>query len=68
MKPDFSKLTEREQQICKMVKEDLTTEEIAERLGITQQGVRHHLSDIYAKVGVKKRLGLVEVLDKWAQN
>jgi DNA-binding CsgD family transcriptional regulator len=66
MKPNFSELTEREQQICRMVKDDLSTEQIAERLGISQQGVRHHLSDIYAKVGVKKRLGLVEALDRWA--
>lgn len=66
MDADFSQLTEREKQICRMVKKDLSTAQISDRLGITPQSVRHHLSDIYAKVGVKKRLGLVQALDKWA--
>lgn len=64
MDADFSQLTEREKQICEMVREDLTTPQIAERLGISQQGVRHHFSDIYAKVGVGNKRELVEALDK----
>jgi RNA polymerase sigma factor (sigma-70 family) len=66
MDADFSRLTEREKRICKMVQEDLTTEEIAKRLGLSQQTVRHNLSEIYEKVGVKTKLELVQALDKGA--
>jgi DNA-binding CsgD family transcriptional regulator len=66
MDADFSQLNEREKKICEMVREDLSTPQIAERLGISQQGVRHHFSDIYAKVGVKNKGELVKALDKGA--
>jgi DNA-binding CsgD family transcriptional regulator len=66
MDADFSQLTEREKQICEMLREDLTTEEIAKKLGLSQQSVRHAFSEIYEKVGVKNKAELVKALDKGA--
>lgn len=66
MEADFSQLTEREKRICQMVKDDFTTVEIAENLGLKQQTIRHSLSEIYLKVGVKTRLELVQALDNGA--
>jgi DNA-binding CsgD family transcriptional regulator len=66
MDADFSQLTEREKKICEMLREDLTTAEIAQRLGLSQQSIRHCFMEIYQKVGVKNKEELVKALDKGA--
>lgn len=63
MDADFSQLTEREKQICQMVKEGFETAEIAESLKLSQQTLRHVFSEIYEKVGVSNKRELVEALD-----
>jgi DNA-binding CsgD family transcriptional regulator len=62
MDADFTQLTDTEKKICRMLKQGLTTTQIPERLGKSNQSIRHHLSDIYAKSGMKNRSELVQAL------
>jgi DNA-binding NarL/FixJ family response regulator len=50
-----SGLTERELSILKLVAEGLSNLEIANRLFVTEQTVKFHLSNIYRKLGVANR-------------
>jgi DNA-binding NarL/FixJ family response regulator len=52
-------LTEREKQVVALLSEGLKNQEIARRLFISESTVRHHLSSIFSKLGVKSRLDLV---------
>lgn len=52
-------LTRREREIIALVAEGLKNREIAERLFISPVTVRHHISAIFAKLGVADRLKLV---------
>lgn len=54
-------LSERERNILRLVAEDLTDKEIAERLDISTRTVSLHLGHIYAKLGVKGRAGAAAV-------
>jgi DNA-binding NarL/FixJ family response regulator len=56
-KPDS--LTPRELEVIRMIGVGLKNKEIAKKLSITEATVRHHLSSIYGKLGVKDRLNLV---------
>ena len=51
-------LTERELKVIAAVVEGATNREIAEKLGMSEQTVKNHLSHIYDKVGVSNRLEL----------
>lgn len=55
----ISSLTERERQVIVLIAQGLRNKQIAARLFISQTTVTHHLSSIYAKLGVSDRLELV---------
>ncbi len=48
-------LTPREQEVIALIREGLTNEQIAQRLGITESGARYHVSQILSKLGVSSR-------------
>ena len=52
-------LTEREREVVGLIGEGLRNRQIAERLFISEATVRHHLTAIFAKLGVADRLELV---------
>ena len=52
------KLTEREREVITLVGEGLRNKYIAERLYISEATVRHHLTAIFAKLGVSDRFEL----------
>lgn len=52
-------LTTREREVIDLVGEGLKNKALAERLFISETTVRHHLTSIFAKLGVSDRLGLV---------
>lgn len=52
-------LTEREREVIGLIGEGLRNKQIAERLFISEATVRHHLTAIFAKLGVADRLELV---------
>ena len=55
----LDKVTAREREIVGLVCEGLGNQAIAERLEISEATVRHHLTSIYAKTGVRDRVALV---------
>jgi DNA-binding CsgD family transcriptional regulator len=48
-------LTPREQQVLNLIREGLTNEQIAVRLGISFSGARYHVAEILSKLGVSNR-------------
>lgn len=52
-------LTEREREVVVLIGEGLQNRSIAHELSITETTVRHHLTSIFAKLGVTNRLELV---------
>jgi DNA-binding CsgD family transcriptional regulator/photosystem II stability/assembly factor-like uncharacterized protein len=48
-------LTPREWEVLALVREGLTNEQIAERLGVTLHAARYHVSEILSKLGVATR-------------
>jgi DNA-binding CsgD family transcriptional regulator/tetratricopeptide (TPR) repeat protein len=54
-------LTQREMEVLALVVAGLRNAEIAERLFLTQKTVSHHLSAIYAKLGVETRIEAAHV-------
>ncbi len=55
----ISRLTEREKEVIALVGEGLKNKQIADRLCISEITVRHHLTSIFEKVGVRDRLELL---------
>ena len=55
----IASLTARERDVVNLVGEGLANKAIAERLSISDNTVRHHLTSIFAKLGVTDRLSLV---------
>jgi DNA-binding NarL/FixJ family response regulator len=53
--PTHVELTRREKQILGLAAEGLSNREIAGKLWVTEQTVKFHLSNIYAKLGVTNR-------------
>ena len=51
----FPELTEREQEILRLIAQHLTNPAIAERLSISQKTVRNHVSNIFTKLQVADR-------------
>ena len=51
----LDELTEREREVLDLVRLGLTNEEVAGRLGITEAGVKYHVSQILSKLGVSTR-------------
>ena len=60
MAVDFRRgLTPRERQIVALVAQGLRNREIATQLGISHNTLKNHLQNIFEKLGVHDRLGLV---------
>ncbi len=51
-------LTNRETVVLRMLKEGHTYESIAQHIGVTINGVRYHVKNIYRKLNIKGRRGL----------
>jgi DNA-binding NarL/FixJ family response regulator len=54
----LGRLTEREREVVALIAQGMHNKAIAAELGITDQTVRHHLTAIFAKLGVADRLEL----------
>ncbi len=52
---DFEGLTARERAVLDVLVQELVTDAMATRLGMTEKTVRNHLSTIYSKLGVENR-------------
>lgn len=48
-------LSPREREVLELVRQGLTNDQIAERLGITSDGVKYHVSQVLSKLGVSSR-------------
>ncbi|MPZ50251.1 MAG: hypothetical protein GEU75_13305 [Dehalococcoidia bacterium] len=55
-------LTPRERQVLDLITEGLTNEQIAEKLGISPNTAKFHVSEIISKLGVSSRHEAVEVM------
>jgi len=55
----IASLTDRENQVIRLISEGLKNKQIAERLFISETTVTHHLSSIFSKLEVSDRLELV---------
>ncbi len=60
-------LTSRELEVARLAIEGLATREIGERLFIGRRTVETHLTNAYAKLGVRSRVELVRTADQFAQ-
>lgn len=56
---EFSKLTQREAEICQLVVKGLSNPEIAKQLFISENTVKHHLNNCFKKLEVKNRYELI---------
>ena len=54
-----SVLTKREKQVFDLLVLNRSTEQIAEKLGISEKTVRNHICNVMQKLGVKGRAGAV---------
>lgn len=54
-------LTQREREVLELVRQGLTNDEIADRLGISSDGVKYHVSQVLSKLGVASRHEAVAV-------
>ena len=52
-------LTQREQEVGRLVSQGLSNKEIARQMSIADSTVRHHLTNVFAKVGVPNRKKLL---------
>lgn len=55
---DYGDLTERETDICRLMMQDLTGQEIADQLGISLNTFNTHVTNILPKIGVKNSRGI----------
>jgi DNA-binding CsgD family transcriptional regulator len=56
------KLTRRQQQVTELLESGCTTRQIAERLGITERVVIHHIATVRRRLGVNSRTQLIALL------
>lgn len=64
----FKELTDREEQICRLVAKGLVSREIAERLQISQRTVDHHRTSALSKLDIREPAELAlffERIDAW---
>jgi len=57
--PRIAKLTERKREVIGLIGEGIKNRQIAERMYISEATVRHHLTSVFAKLGVTDRFELV---------
>jgi two-component system, NarL family, nitrate/nitrite response regulator NarL len=57
--PRIAMLTEREREVIRLIGEGIKNRQIAERMYISEATVRHHLTSVFAKLGVTDRFELV---------
>jgi DNA-binding NarL/FixJ family response regulator len=60
----ISPLTHRQQELARLVAQGLTNREIAHRLGISVFTVRHHVSNIMRKLGVRSRAQIAFIVSQ----
>lgn len=58
-------LSRRELEVVKAVVEGCTNREVARRLGISEDTVKHHMTSIFDKLGVSTRLELAVFASNW---
>ena len=63
----YTKLTEREREICRLIQDGRSNREIAAVLHITEGTVKNYLSNIYGTLGVRDRTALAVSLTRTAQ-
>ena len=54
------KLTKREQEVLRLLAQELTNQEMAHRLAIALPTVKSHISSIFSKLGVNSRMKAAE--------
>lgn len=52
----------RQQQVLDLLVRGITNKEIGTRLGISERGVKHHVSKLLALYGVENRAGLIAIV------
>ena len=60
VKKDKVKLTNREQEVTKLITQEKTNKEIAKTLFISQETVNKHVQNILAKLQVRSRAGITK--------
>lgn len=60
-KPFLIKLTRREKEVLSAMAEELTTQEISEKLFISPKTVETHRMNIMSKLGAKNSLGIIKI-------
>ena len=69
VKKDKVKLTNREQEVTKLITQEKTNKEIAKTLFISQKTVNKHVQNILAKLQVRSRAGIIKSeLNNYAVN
>ena len=58
----LASLTPREREVARLAADGLTNAEIAERLGISPATVKDHISNVLARVGVRRRVELARLI------
>ncbi|MCL4140233.1 UNVERIFIED_CONTAM: hypothetical protein GTU68_057107 [Idotea baltica] len=56
----FTKLTRREKEVLNAIAEELTTQEIAEKLFISSKTVETHRMNLMSKLGAKNSVGIIK--------
>ncbi len=57
--PEITDLTDRAREVLGFIAQGLSDQEIGERLGVSRNTVRNHVSAIYSKLGVHRRSAVV---------
>jgi two-component system nitrate/nitrite response regulator NarL len=52
-------LTRRQREVVELITKDMTNHEIAQKLGLTEHTVRNYIFQIFEKLGISTRVGLV---------
>jgi DNA-binding NarL/FixJ family response regulator len=58
--PDLAQISEREIEVLKLIAQELSTNQIAERLFVSVNTVETHRKNLFRKLGVKNALGLIK--------
>jgi len=68
VKKDKVKLTNREQEVTKLITQEKTNKEIAKTLFISQETVNKHVQNILAKLQVRSRAGITKYATELKNN